>query len=101
MNKTIKNEMYNIINEFKRIIKMNKNKIPQYYLDEDFFGDAKDKLDKNAYNNPLLHTKYTDLLQSFGKFINKYETDIDYIKKSILDKINEYCRLNELKKSFQ
>ena len=43
MNKTIKNEMYNIINEFERIIKINKNKIPKYYLDEDFFGDTKDK----------------------------------------------------------
>ena len=79
MNKTIKNEMYNIINEFERIIKINKNKIPKYYLDEDFFSDTKDKFYKNTYNNPLLYIKHIDLLQSFRKFINKYEIDIDQI----------------------
>ena len=50
------------------------------------------------YNTSLLHTKHIDFLKRFGKFINKYEIDNTQIKKRILDKIKEYCRVEGLPK---
>ena len=98
MKNTMKEEMYEFIKEFKRIIKINKNKIPEYYLDKNYFSITIDKLDKNIYDLDLLSIEYIDFLEEFGKVINKYEIDINQIKKSILDKINEYCRLTALRK---
>ena len=47
----------------------------------------------------LLGIKYYNLLDSIGKFINKYDIDISTIKKSTIDKINDHCRLNVLNKA--
>ena len=44
----------------------------------------------------MLYTKYIDLLEGFGKFINKHDFNVNQIKKSILDKIKENYRLNAL-----
>ena len=96
MKSTMKKEMYEFIAEFKKIIKINRDKIPEYYLDREFFYDTVNKLDKNMYNIDELHLKYIDFLNKFGDFVNEYKIDIDQIKKSILDKINEYCRIRAL-----
>ena len=53
-------------------------------------------MDKDTHNTSLLYTKYIDFLRKFGKFINKYEIDINQIKKSILDRIKKSCRLNAI-----
>ena len=79
MENTIKKEFYETISEFKKIIKINKSKIPEYYLDKDLFADTKDKLEKNVYSDSMLHTKYIDLLQEFGRFINKYDINLNPI----------------------
>ena len=71
MKNNIKKEIYESITEFKRIIQINKYKIPEYFLDRDYFSNLIDDLDKDVYNTSLLHTKYIDFLQRFGKFINK------------------------------
>ena len=94
MKNSTKEEMYEFINEFKRIIQINKSKISKYFLDRDYFSELIDDLDKNLYNTSILHTKYVNFLNNFGKFINKYEIDNSQIKKPILDKIKAYCRLN-------
>ena len=89
----MKNEFYESITEFKRIIQINKDKIPKYVLERDCFNYLINDLDKDVYSVSLLCTKRIDFLEKFGKFINKYEIDNTQIKKPILDKIKEYCRL--------
>ena len=89
----MKEELYQTINEFKRIIQINKDKIPKYFLNRDYFSVLIDDLDKDVYDNSLLCTKHIDFLERFGKFINKYEIDDIQIKKPILDKIKKYYRL--------
>ena len=84
MKNSIKEEMYKFIDEFKIIIQINKSKIPEYFLDRDYFSESINDLDKDLYNTSLLRTKYIDFLERFGIFINKYEIDNTQIKKPIL-----------------
>ena len=93
MKNNLKTEFYETINEFKRIILINKSRIPKYFLDGDYSSNSINNLDKDVYNDNLLCTKHINFLEKFGKFINKYEIDNTQIKKPILDKIKEYCRL--------
>ena len=92
----MKEEFYKFIKELKRIIQINRSKIPKHFLRKDYFGMLTDDLDKDVYNTSMLHTKYIDFLIRFGKFINEYEIDNTQIKKPILDKSKEYCRLKRL-----
>ena len=83
---TLKNSTHATVKEFRKIIKMNIRKLPNHYryMYEEF--------DEDYYNiNP--HEKYVDLLIKFGKFINKYNIDINFIKKPILNEINERYRI--------
>ena len=60
-------------------------------------AELDDKL--NTYKKDgLLNAKYYDLLNSVGKFINKYDIDVSIIKKSTVDLINSYYRLTVLNK---
>ena len=93
MKNNVKKEIYESITEFKRIIQINKDKIPKYVLDGNYFNYLINDLDKDVYSISLLCTKRIDFLEKFGKFINKYEIDNTQIKKPILDKIKENCRL--------
>ena len=99
MDKKIISDFSKIIEAHKLLNNTNKHKIPKYF--QDFYDDTNDELnDKlNDYEaNNLLHIKYYNLLDSVGKFINKYDIDISIIKKSKIDKINDHCRLDALKK---
>ena len=106
MSEKIKNDFFEIINAHKQLIKTNKDKIPKHFLDSidddgnsyGYYADTIKKLDTNAYKGDLLRTKYLNLLNNVRKFINRYDIDISCIKKSKIDKINEECRLNVLKK---
>ena len=98
MSKEIKSDYFEIINVHKQLIKISKHKIPKYFLVDDFYDDTIEKLEANVYEGVLLHTKYYDLVNKVGKFINKYNTDVSCIKKSTVNKINEHYRLNALKK---
>ena len=63
-----------------------------------FYDDTTDELNRklNEYEKSgLLGIKYYNLLGSVGKFINKHGIDISTIKESIIDKINNHCRLNK------
>ena len=67
-----------------------------------FYDDTTDELNRklNEYEKSgLLGIKYYNLLDSVGKFINKHGIDISTIKESIIDKINNHCRLNVLNKA--
>ena len=64
MENSMKEEMYEFIAEFKKIIKINRNKIPDYYSDKDDFDDIIDMLNKVVYNDGSLHLKYIDFLES-------------------------------------
>ena len=88
-----------VIKAHKLLIKVNKLKLPKYF--ENFHDDTDDELnDKlNTYKKDgLLGVKYYDLLNSVGKFINKYDIDVSTVKKSTLDLINSYCRIKVLNK---
>ena len=66
------------------------------------YDDTSDELNRklNKYEKSgLLGTKYYNLLDSVGKFINKHDIDISAIRKSTIDKINNNCRLNVLHKA--
>ena len=97
MENTIKKEFYETISEFKKIIKINKSKIPEYYLDKDLFADTKDKLEKMStvivcyILNTLIFYKNLE-----GLLTNMILTLTQLLLKSMLDKIEEYCRLNAL-----
>ena len=88
MNQVLKSNIYAT---FRKVIKMNMKKLPKHYkyMYEEF--------DKNKYSINS-HEKYVDLLNKFGKFINKHIINIDCIKKSILDEVNKRHRINALKK---
>ena len=64
MENSMKEEMYEFIAEFKKIIKINRNKIPDYYSDKNDFDDIIDMLNKVVYNDGSLHLKYIDFLES-------------------------------------
>ena len=75
---TLKNSICTTVNEFRKIIKMNIHKLPDHYkyMYKEF--------DEGYYSiDP--HVKYVDLLIKFGKFINKYSININFIKKPILN----------------
>ena len=92
---TIKSNYLKVVKAHKLLIKANKDQTPTYF--EDFYDDIDNKL--NYYKkNGLLYVKYYDLLDSVGKFINKYEIDISIIKTSTIIIINDHCRLRALHK---
>ena len=95
----IRSDFSKIIEAHKLLIKANKHKVLKYF--EDFYDDTNDELNDrlNDYEaNNLLRIKYYNLLDSVGKFINKYDIDISIIKKPTIDKINDHCRLDVLKR---
>ena len=98
--KIIRNNYLEIIEIHKLLIEENKHKISKYF--EDFYYDTTNKLNckLNEYEKSgLLDIKYYILLDSVGKFINKYDIDISTIKKSTIDKVIDHCRLNVLNKA--
>ena len=100
MKKIIRSNYLEIIEAHKLLIKANKHKIPKYF--EDLYDATTDELNHklNEYEkNGLLGVKYYNLSDSLGKFINKHDIDINAIKISTIDKINNHCRLNVLNKA--
>ena len=102
-----KNKFFEIINAHKLLIKINKDKIPKFYLDDvddgghpyGYYDDTIEELNTNGYKGSLLRIKYLNSLNNVGKFINRYDIDISCIKKSTIEKIHQECRLNALKKA--
>ena len=43
----------------------------------------------------IINGKYYSLLESVGKFINKYGIDVSIVKKSTLSLINRYYRIKQ------
>ena len=97
MKNKMKEEFYETINEFKRIIKINKNKIPDYYLDRDFFSTTIDNLDKNIYNTDLLHIEYIDFLMNFGKLLMSMTLILARLKNQYLIKLKNIVDLMDHK----
>ena len=98
MEKELKSNIFEIIDANAQLIKFNQDKIPEYYLSDDYYEDTIESLNKGVYKGDLLKLKYYDLLDRVGKLINKYNIDISCIKKSTVNKINDHHRLNALKK---
>ena len=99
-NKIIKSNYLEIIKAYKLLIKANIKIIPKLY--KNLYDCRTDELNSelNEYEKSgLLGTKYYNLLDSIGKFVNKYNIDIRTIKESIVNKVNDHCRLNVLNKA--
>ena len=80
--------IYEIHDKFKRIIQINSDKIPRYFLDEDCFSISIDGLkDKKHRDIGMLIMDRIDFLKGFGKFINEYEIDHNQIEKLIVNQI--------------
>ena len=98
-NKSIKKDYLEIVTDYKSLINVNKHKIPKYFENLDHDIDDINNTLNDYEKSGLLYIKYYDLLNSIGKFINKYEIDISTIKKSTINKINHYHRLHALNKA--
>ena len=89
-----------VIQGHKLLIRANIHKLPKYfeYMYDDTDNELNDEL--NTYKKDgIINGKYYSLLESVGKFINKYDIDVSVVKKSTLDLINSYCRIKSLNKA--
>ena len=89
-----------VIQGHKLLIRANIHKLPKYfeYMYDDTDNELNDEL--NTYKKDgIINEKYYSLLESVGKFINKYDIDVSVVKKSTLDLINSYCRIKNLNKA--
>ena len=89
-----------VIQGHKLLIRANIHKLPKYfeYMYDDTDNELNDEL--NTYKKDgIINEKYYSLLESVGKFINKYDIDVSVVKKSTLDLINSYCRIKSLNKA--
>ena len=89
-----------VINAHKLLIRANIHELPDYY--NDMYRSTLDELNNelNEYKNEgIINGKYYSLSESIAKFINKYDLDISFVKKSTLNLINSYCRIKSLNKA--
>ena len=94
-NKTIERDYREIVNVYKSLIEINKKKLRKYF--GDMFDNIENNIKKYKKSN-LLGDKYYSLLDNIGKFINKNEIDVTFINKSIINKINNHCKICSLTK---
>ena len=97
-NETIKNNYLKVIQVHIKLIKANINKLPnhfKFYEDDNIIKGL-----KNYEKSNVLEPKYYDLLSSVGKFITKYDINIDEIDKSTIKLINDYQRIYSLNKPY-
>ena len=87
----LKDKIYEVLNEFKRKIKENSDKIPSFYLNENYFCNLIEKLEDKEYNDiNKLGMKHIFLVEEFAEFIIEYGINHNQIMKSILDQIKKY-----------
>ena len=89
-----------VIQAHKLLIKANMHKLPKYF--EHMYDNTDDELNDiiNKYKKEgIINGKYYSLLESVGKFINKYGIDVSIVKKSTLSLINRYYRIKSLNKT--
>ena len=91
-----KNEISNVLEEFKRIIKENSDTTPSFYLNEGYFSDLTKIIEDKEYNDiNKLSEKYIFLAEEFTGFIVEHEINHDQITKSILDHMKKYVIFDE------
>ena len=89
-----------VIQAPKLLIKANIHELSKYF--EHMYDDTDDELNDiiNTYKKDgIINGKYYSLLESVGKFINKYDIDVSIVKKSTLDLINSYYKIKSLNKA--
>ena len=80
----LKDKIYAVLDESERIIKNYSNKIPSFYLNENYFHKLIKKLEDEEYNDiNKLNMDHIFLVEEFGNFIIEYEIDH-----------NQDCRVN-------
>ena len=91
-NETIKNNYLKVARAHIKLIKANTSKFSNYFklLDEDNNKNIRLKIYEK---NKILNFKYYNLLSSIGKFINKYNINVDEIDKSTINLINYYQKI--------
>ena len=91
-----KNEISNVLEEFKRIIKENSDTTPSFYLNEGYFSDLTKIIEDKEYNDiNKLSEKYIFLVEEFTGFIVEHEINHHQITKSILDHMKKYVIFDE------
>ena len=91
-----KNEISNVLEEFKRIIKENSDTTPSFYLNEGYFSDLTKIIEDKEYNDiNKLSEKYIFLVEELAGFNVEYEINHDQITKSILDHMKKYVIFDE------
>ena len=66
----LKDKIYAVLDEFERIIKNNSDKMPSFYLNENYFNNSIKKLEDEEYNDiNKLNMDHIFLAEKFGSFI--------------------------------
>ena len=66
----LKDKIYAVLDEFERIIKNNSDKMPSFYLNENYFNNSIKKLEDEEYNDiNKLNMDHILLAEKFGSFI--------------------------------
>ena len=87
---------YEVLDEFKRIIRDNTGKIASSYSNERYFKDLIEELEDKEFDNvDRLKMDHIDLVEEFASFMIKYEINQNQIAKSVLDIMKVYVILNE------
>ena len=92
----LKSKIYEVLYEFEKIIDNNSEKIPSFYLNENYFNNLIKKLEDEEYNNiNKLNMDHIFLVEEFGSFIIEYEIDHNQIAELILNHIKKYVMLDQ------
>ena len=96
MGMTIKDEIYQNISQFEKIIEINDNKIPKDICSKNFLNSFKNKADKSTCIDELIKIN-SNILGNFGIYNVMCNVNTNNIKKSVLKKIDDEYDLTHYK----
>ena len=94
-----KDEIYKVLNGFKRILLINSDKIEDFSLNDKYFDDITKKLKDEEFNDmDELEANHSFIVEEFKNVILKYGINYNQIKKPVVNHIKECSAYNEIQK---
>ena len=94
-----KDEIYKVLNGFKRILLINSDKIEDFSLNDKYFDDITKKLKDEEFNDmDELEANHSFIVEEFKNVILKYGINYNQIKKPVVNHIKECRAYNEIQK---
>ena len=94
-----KDEIYKVLNGFKRILLINSDKIEDFSLNDKYFDDITKKLKDEEFNDmDELEANHSFIVEEFKNVILKYGINYNHIKKPVVNHIKECSAYNEIQK---